>query len=232
LTLQALCVTLIRMLRQSKNSIHSVEIVKQIILAHQKLFVDIYLTDSPEVEAILHQMIYGKPHHKSIKLYQYLVEAFLLSGGGDQSNQNYYAKQNHKPTFNRVRRVVKAAQCPKLATFESFKGCGYRKTTNNCNEPAFLSICPLPTFDMKRGNLNHMAFSLYFFLRDVCGRDFYAYETEHFGQGQLAAGAINERLHGFIGRHRASSPLTISSNRCDSEMLAAVRARCRPRPLP
>ena len=63
--------------------------VKGIIGAHQKLFVDIYLTNSTEVEAILHQMIHGRPHHKSIKLYKYFLESFLLSGGGDLSNQNY-----------------------------------------------------------------------------------------------------------------------------------------------
>src|SRR5674476_24525 len=121
------------MLRQSKTISHSIEIVKQIIIAHQKLFVDIYLTDSPEIEAIVDQMIHGKLYHKSIKLYQYLLEAFLLSGGGDQSNQGYYTEQNHKPTFNRVRQAVKAAHCPKLAGFETFKGCGYRKTTKKCN---------------------------------------------------------------------------------------------------
>jgi hypothetical protein len=178
---------------------HSVEIVNQIIIAHQKLFVDIYLTNSPEVEAIIHQMIYGKPHHKSIDLYQYLVEAFLLSGSGDLSSQGYYAKQKHQPTFNRVKQAVNAAHCPKLATFETFTGCGYRKN-NKCNEPAFLSTCPLPTFDMKRGALNQMAFSLYLFLRDVAGRDFYTFTKDHFGQCQSADGTINELLESFIGK--------------------------------
>jgi hypothetical protein len=184
---------MISMSRQSS----SIKIVKQIILAHQKLFVDIYLTDSPEAQAIVDQMIHAKLPHKSIKLYQYLMEAFLLSGGGDQSNHGYYAKQNHKPTFNRVKRALQGADCPKLAMFETFKGCGYRKGTRKCNEPAWLSTCPLPGFDMKRGALNHMAFSLYFFLRDVCRRDFYAYVTDHFGQ---AGGAINDLLETFIGK--------------------------------
>jgi hypothetical protein len=186
------------MLRNSQPSKPSVEIVKQIIMAHQKLFIDIYLTDWPEIEAILHQMIHSKPQHKSIMLYQYLVEAFLLSGGGDQSNQGYYAKQNHKPTFNRVKRAVKAGQCPKLAGFETFKGCGYRKGTNKCNEPAFIKECPLPSFDMKRGALNHMAFSLYFFLRDVCKGDFYTFARGHFGQGQPCGGGITDLLQTFI----------------------------------
>ena len=96
LTNESSCVIFIIIARHS----HSVEIVKQIIIAHQKLFVDIYLTDSPEIEAILRQMIHGKPQHKSIMLYQYLLESFLLAGGGDQSNQGYYAKQRVKPTFN------------------------------------------------------------------------------------------------------------------------------------
>jgi hypothetical protein len=143
-------------------------------------------------------MIHSKLHHKSIKLYQYLLESFLLAGGGDQSNHGYYLKQQRKPSFNRVKQALKAATCPKLATFQTFKGCGYQKTKPRCREPAFLSTCPLPTFDMKRGSLNQMAFSLYFFLRDVAGRDFYAYVTEHFGQTQPSGGAINELLQGFI----------------------------------
>lgn len=188
------------MLRHSKKIEHSIEAIKQIIIAHQKLFVEIYLRDSPDVEAIIYQLIHGKPQYKSIKLYQYLVEALLLSGGGDQSNQGYYAKQSHKPSFNRIKRAVKAAQCPKLATFETFQGCGYPKGPNRCNEPAFVKTCPLPKFDMKRGALNHMAFSLNFFLRDVAGGDFYTFTRQHFGTDGPADGTINGGLDGFIGQ--------------------------------
>ena len=106
LTFKNSCVTIISMTRQKKASKHSIEIVKQIIRAQQKLFVDPYLTDSTEIQAILHQMMHGKPHHKSIKLYQYFLEAFLHSGGGDQSNRNYYDNQKYKPTFNRVKRAL------------------------------------------------------------------------------------------------------------------------------
>jgi len=188
------------MTRNDNSPTRSVEIVKQIINSHQKLFDLVFSEDTPEIQAILDQMIHGKPHRKSIKLYQYLLGCFLFAGGGDQSNLGYYANQRVKPTFNRVKRALKGAQCLKLATFETFKGCRYQKTTNTCNEPAILGTCPLPKFDMKRGSLNHMAFSLYFFLRDVCGRDFYAYATQHFGTGRLTAGAVNELLHAFIGK--------------------------------
>ena len=139
-------------------------------------------------------MIHGKPHHKSIKLYQYLVEAFLLSGGGDQSNQGYYAKQNHKPTFNRVKQAVKAAQCPKLASFETFKGCGYRKDTNKCNEPAFLSTCPLPSVRHETGGAEpHGVFVVFlppgcgwWGLLRICDRALWT--------GPASGGAINDLL--------------------------------------
>jgi hypothetical protein len=186
--------------RQKNASKASIEIVKEVIRAQQKLFDDGNFTDSPETQAIVHQMIHGRPQHKSIRLYQYLAEAFLLAGGGDQSNLAYYSKQQRKPTFNRIRQALTTAQCPKLSGFDAFKGCGYRKTGHQCNEPAFLGTCPVPAFDMKRGPLNQMAFSLYFFLRDVAQRDFYAYVTEHFRQGELAAGAVNDRLQSFVGK--------------------------------
>ena len=125
-------VNILSMARKKKLLKPIIEIINHIITTHQKLFVDPYLTDSTEIEAIIHQMIHGKPHHKSIKLYQYFLESFLLSGGGDQSNQKYYANQTYKPTFNRIKQAVKAAQCPKLVSFETFRGCGYRKTTNTC----------------------------------------------------------------------------------------------------
>ena len=105
------------MTRQKQASKRSIEIVKQIIMAHQKLFVDVYLTDSPEIEAILHQMMHGKPQHKSIKLYQYFLESFLLSGGGDQSNQDYYAKQKHKPTLNRIKQGCQSRSMPEISVF-------------------------------------------------------------------------------------------------------------------
>jgi hypothetical protein len=197
LTLQAHCVMLAIMTHQKYALKRSIEIVKAIIIAQHKLFDAVFSENTPEIQAILHQMIHGKPHHKSFKLY-YLLKCFLFSGGGDQSNLAYYVKQKYQPTFNRIRRAVKLAQCPKLATFEAFEGCRYQKTASTCNEPAFLGGCPLPAFDMKRGNLNHMAFSLYFFLRDMAGRDFYAYVSQHFGTSQLVAGTINEVLQTFI----------------------------------
>ena len=102
------------MTRQKNATKHCIEMVKQIIRAQQKLFVEIYLTDSTEIEAIIHQLIHGKPHHKSIKLYQYFLASFILSGGGDRSNQNYYHNQKYKPTFNRVKQRSTSRSMPEI----------------------------------------------------------------------------------------------------------------------
>jgi hypothetical protein len=109
------------MTHQKKPLKHSIEIVKKIIKAHQRLVDAAFVEHKPEIQAILHQMMHGKPQHKSIKLYQYLLESFLFAGGGDQSNLAYYAKQQYKPTFHRIKRAVTAMQCPKLVSFEAFK---------------------------------------------------------------------------------------------------------------
>ena len=198
LTLNAFCVIIAIMTLQYRFSNRCIGIAKEIIMSHQRLFDDFFHDDSPEIQAIIDQMIHGEPQHKSIKLYEYLLGCFLFAGDVDQSNYSCYAKQRVKPTVNRVKGALQAAQCPKLATFEAFTGCGYQKTKPSCRKPAFLSSCPLPAFDLKLGSLNQMAFSLYFFLRYVAGGDFYTLATQHFGQGQLTDGEISNRLQGFI----------------------------------
>ena len=92
---------------QKKVSKCNIDIVKHIIRTQQRLLETNLIKDKPETQAILHQMIHGKPQHKPIKLYKYLLEEFLLAGGGDQSNLAYYAKQQHKPTYNRVNKPWK-----------------------------------------------------------------------------------------------------------------------------
>ena len=109
---------------------------------------------------------------------------------------------NFTNTFSNPFSCLEEGTCRTRITsvFEAFKGCGYRKTTNTCHEPAFGRTCPLPAFDMKRGALNQMVFSLYFFLRDVCRRDFYTYVREHFGDCQQTDKAMSELLQNFIGK--------------------------------
>ena len=175
-----------------------VRMIKKVIEDQIKLFDAPFVNDHPELTGILDQMIHGTKATKSIKLYQYLMEAFLYTGGSDQSNMGHYRKQKVKPSFNRIKKALVSAECPKLVSFDSFIDCGYRKMARTCNNPQLLETCPLPKFDMKRGGLNQMVFSLYFFLRDVCQNDFYRFVTAHFDPGELKAGQANKLMQTFI----------------------------------
>src|SRR3712207_6840650 len=61
--------------------------------------------------------------------------------------------------------------CPKLASFEAFCGCNYRKASRTCAHPEHLDACSLPTHPLRKGGLNQTAYSLCLFLRDVCRGD-------------------------------------------------------------
>jgi len=65
--------------------------------------------------------------------------------------------------------------CAKLQNFDSFSDCGYLKGyeegEETCNNPNMYGKCPLPTHPLRRGGLNRTAYSLYFFLRDLCQGD-------------------------------------------------------------
>ena len=62
--------------------------------------------------------------------------------------------------------------CPKLATYWTFHGCGYRKSACTCAIPVQLPHCIVPALPMRNGCLAQSAAALYLFLRDVCGGDF------------------------------------------------------------
>ena len=92
-----------------------------------------------------------------------------MVGGSDQSNQGYYDRQKVKPSYHRIKKAVKQAACPKLASFEAYQDCGYRKMAKTCSNPDLIATCPVPQLDMKKGVLNQMAFSLFFFLGTFAG---------------------------------------------------------------
>ena len=101
----------------------------------QQLFESPFINDYPELQGIIQQMIHGTKASKSLILYQYLMEAFLYTGGSDQSNMGHYRKQKVKPSFNRIKKALASAECPKLVSFDSFIDCGYRKMARTCNNP-------------------------------------------------------------------------------------------------
>lgn len=75
-----------------------------------------------------------------------------------------------------------ARSCPKLSGFEAYRDCRYRKSSCTCANPELVRSCPVPSHDLRNGNLNQLAYSLFFFLRDACEGD-----LVHFVDQTLAA---------------------------------------------
>ncbi len=173
------------------------KMIDRLIRDQVKLFPDFPHNDDGLREVIT-QVVTGKPGRRMAKLYKCLVESFIMVGGSDQSNQGYYDRQKVKPSYHRIKKAVQQATCPKLATFEAYQDCGYRKTAKTCSNPDLITTCPVPQLDMKKGVLNQMAFSLFFFLRDVCRGDFYRFVKDQFGDGALPEEELGERIQGFI----------------------------------
>jgi hypothetical protein len=66
-------------------------------------------------------------------------------------------------------------KCNKLTHFNAFTGCGYSKSKNTCNNIELMKKCPVPMHNLRNGNLNQKAYSLYLFIRDVCSNDIIAF---------------------------------------------------------
>jgi hypothetical protein len=132
-----------------------VKMIDRLIRDQVKLFPDFPHNDDGLREVIT-QVVTGKPGRRMAKLYQCLVESFIMVGGSDLSNQGYYDRQKVKPSYHRIKQAVKEAACPKLANFETYQDCGYRKMAQTCSNPDLLATCPVPHLDMKKGVLNQI----------------------------------------------------------------------------
>lgn len=130
---------------------------------------------------------------KNARLFKTLIGAFKYVGGSDYVNQKIWQEMNPKPTYYRLKREIKTAKCSKLATFDQFNNCGYKKNTS-CNEPQFFKRCQLPKYNMRNGKLNQMVFSVYLFLRDSCEGDFIGFVKGRIGSPQQIAGIEEKEL--------------------------------------
>lgn len=111
-------------------------------------------------------------------------------------------------TYLQISRALNKAnpKCHKLAGFEYFKNCGYVKSRKTCNNPSMFTTCPLPKHPLRNGRLNILAYSLYFFIRDVCKKDLVGFIDNILEQDKLATQKRDEfvkkfsRVYGMQGK--------------------------------
>lgn len=107
----------------------------------------------------------------SAVIYNWLARAMSYQGISDEVARNYMADHG-APTWEGIEASLRRpGACDRLESFWQFDDCQYRKGERSCNAMMHIETCPLPRQALRNGNLNQLAYSLYFFIRDVAGGD-------------------------------------------------------------
>jgi hypothetical protein len=104
-------------------------------------------------------------------LFDWLLGVVQYQGMSDANVDAFTASNGHVGWTDIASAIAAAPSCRKLGSYWAFDGCGYRKTARSCAEPGLMSSCPLPALPLRNGRLSQAAFSLFLFMRDVCGGD-------------------------------------------------------------
>ena len=109
--------------------------------------------------------------HDTAPIFDWLMSLFQLQGISDRVAFAYAAEHGNARWANVAAALAGHPACRLLHSYWTFSGCGYRKTARTCARPEHLRRCPVPDLPLRNGRLNQLAFSLFLFIRDVCGGD-------------------------------------------------------------
>jgi hypothetical protein len=109
--------------------------------------------------------------HDTAPIFDWLVTLISLQGISDAVAFDYDARHGGVRYAEIEAALRVEPSCPRLRCHWSFDACGYRKGAGTCAEPDHLGGCPLPRRPLRKGVLNQATYSLFLFIRDVCGGD-------------------------------------------------------------
>jgi hypothetical protein len=98
--------------------------------------------------------------HNTPVLFDWMVRLFSYQGIADAVAADYMDKHGALTWGAIVADLDAGPACPKLQSYWQFHDCGYRKGSGTCNEPEYLSGCPLPKQLLRNGRLNQTAYGL------------------------------------------------------------------------
>ena len=105
-------------------------------------------------------------------VYDWLMTVFSYQGIADKAAETIIARDGNA-TWAKIDDSLRGKHtCPKLRGFWRFESCGFSKSHQRCNSSQHYAECPLPRLPLRNGALNQLAYSLYFFFRDVADGDF------------------------------------------------------------
>ncbi len=109
--------------------------------------------------------------HDTPAVFDWLMPVLSYQGVSDAIAW-VYMDRHGTVTFSDIKAALAALpSCPKLMSYWHFAECRFAKQAFTCSEPDHIETCSLPLHDLRNGQLNQAAYSLFLFLRDVCDGD-------------------------------------------------------------
>lgn len=108
--------------------------------------------------------------HDTEALFDWLMNVLSFQGIADRAARTIIERDGNA-TWRSIKRSLKNLSCPKLEGFWNFNRCNFQKVKFVCSTIEHLPDCPVPRHRLRNGHLNQMAYSLYFFIRDVADGD-------------------------------------------------------------
>ncbi len=161
-------------------------------------------------------------------LFDNLLHAFNFQGIADDIASSYIERHG-LPTWAEIEIGLEDAACPKLNSYWSFSGCGYRKSAGTCNRPKHFSRCPLPQHQLRNGRLNQIAYALFLFIRDIAGGDLVSWIDRQLAHADQPHGPdrIGRMIESLVGplRHIHGISDKVLMMSLSSLLLASDRPR-------
>ena len=85
-------------------------------------------------------------------LYGWLMEVFSFQGISDAIAADYLARHGNAE-WQEIDRHLRRRRplCPKLSSFDAYRGCGFQKLKEQCNNPRLIASCPVPAASLAQG---------------------------------------------------------------------------------
>jgi hypothetical protein len=157
--------------------------------------------------------------HDTGVLFEWMMDSLSYQGIADTVARGYMDNHGRVKSSDVIRGLKRGGACAKLASFEAFSGCGYRKGLNTCSKPFAFDDCALPRHNLRNGRLNQTAYSLHLFLRDIARGDLVDWLDRQLeladrgsprNRGQRLAMAVVEPMRNIYGVSDKVLAMTLS----------------------
>lgn len=104
-------------------------------------------------------------------IFDWLIGVSQFQGISDRNAAAFTARNGLAGWADIEAALRSSPSCPRLRSYWNYAGCRYLKASYACSEPGHINYCPVPEHPSRKGTLIQAAYSMFFFIRDVCDSD-------------------------------------------------------------